>query len=60
MPISGTSLQPLTLEGQAHSYVAFVVDRLALGDACLSVLQFFPVSIISPIIRIYSSIADII
>ena len=37
-------------------HMGFVVDKVALGQACLRVLQFSPVSIILPVLRINSSV----
>jgi hypothetical protein len=44
------SHQPLTTESRvwARSLLGFVVDKLALGQFLLQVLQFSPVNIIPP------------
>jgi hypothetical protein len=55
------SFRPLTTEtgfDPGLVYMGFVVDKVALGQALLPVLPFSPVSIISPILRIHSSVSD--
>jgi hypothetical protein len=45
--VAGLSLRrPVFISRSVH--VGFVVDRVALGQVFLSVLQFFPVNIIPP------------
>jgi hypothetical protein len=41
-------------------HVGFVVDKVALENIFLPVLQFFPVSIIPPLLQTHSFTADMI
>jgi hypothetical protein len=41
-------------------YMGSVVDRAALGQVSFQIPQFSPVSILSPMLRIHSSVADAI
>jgi hypothetical protein len=53
------SQQRLTTEAWVHSrsvQVGFVMDKVALGQGFVRVLWFFPVSIIPPLLCIYSFI----
>jgi len=39
-------------------HMGSVVDKVALGQACLRVLQFSPVSMILPVLHIHCSVTD--
>jgi len=57
--VAGMSLRSSGFEAKSF-YVRFVVDKVALGQDSLRVLQLFLVSTIPPMLQTHSSITDVI